>query len=442
MSSRPIIIVTGANSGVGFGICHRLLIQLSSSAPPDARPQFVPLTTSSTPSWSVNASACDGLSLILACRSEKRALEAREKLLDLLDEHILRQRRRPGYDGHADLFRDNLEINFHQIDMSDERTVFRFTRDISQRYPYISHLICNAGLGTFTGIDWVKAIKQVLTHPVVAVTVTEFKKQSPGHLSPDGFGLVWQCNVFSHYVLTRRLETLFKSYHQLHSQPARVLWMSSLEAASNAFYRDDWQCIDVPRPYEATKYQIDLIASRLAIQSAEGQDPVVRHLLVHPGIAESNMSKSMIGNVLEYIKLAAFYIARWFGSPHHTITAFNAAVAAVHFCLVALVFVPTRLMTYRHVSSAEPIYYDCLHSNNLYPTGIQSAEEAREAEESGKPPSLKFGSTTDRMGRTGVGVQTVVDWAQHEEDAEFLMDKCETLYQSLIKLHEGERSKR
>lgn len=69
------------------------------------------------------------------------------------------------------------------------------------RYPYISHLICNAGCGSFDGINWPVAIKQVFTHPFVGVTVTDYKRQTSGRMSDNGLGFVWQCNVFAHYVL-------------------------------------------------------------------------------------------------------------------------------------------------------------------------------------------------------------------------------------------------
>lgn len=69
----------------------------------------------------------------MACRSEARALEARQKLLDLLDEHVAREIRRPDYDGHAEEFRDNLELDFMLIDMSNIRSVFKFANDIIQK---------------------------------------------------------------------------------------------------------------------------------------------------------------------------------------------------------------------------------------------------------------------------------------------------------------------
>lgn len=75
----------------------------------------------------------DGLTLILACRSEKKALEAKERLLDLLDRHILKERTLPGYDGHAEVFRKNLQINFHAVDISSVRSLIRFGEEVSQK---------------------------------------------------------------------------------------------------------------------------------------------------------------------------------------------------------------------------------------------------------------------------------------------------------------------
>lgn len=60
-------------------------------------------------------------------------MEARQRLLDLLDEHIQQERAKPGYDGHAEVFRENLSIDFHPIDMSDVPSVFRFGDELSEK---------------------------------------------------------------------------------------------------------------------------------------------------------------------------------------------------------------------------------------------------------------------------------------------------------------------
>lgn len=150
-SLRPIIVVTGANrydllilhksstegwvffSGIGFGICHRLLIQLSQLSPPDTRPQFRPIQEDGQ-AEEIKVPPCDGLTLILACRSEQRAMEARKRLLALLDDQVDNERSKPGYTGHAEVFRDNLKIDFHPIDMSVVSSVFQFGDRLSEKY--------------------------------------------------------------------------------------------------------------------------------------------------------------------------------------------------------------------------------------------------------------------------------------------------------------------
>lgn len=69
------------------------------------------------------------------------------------------------------------------------------------RYPYITHIFCNAGVGAFDGMDWPKAIKQILRNPVEATTYPCYKIQKKGLLSEDRLGWVWQCNVFGHYLM-------------------------------------------------------------------------------------------------------------------------------------------------------------------------------------------------------------------------------------------------
>lgn len=82
---RPVILVTGANAGVGFGICQRLLVQLSSPTPSDTLPNHPQLysdpTIQPTPT---PFSAADGCTIILACRNPIKAHKARQQLQQLL----------------------------------------------------------------------------------------------------------------------------------------------------------------------------------------------------------------------------------------------------------------------------------------------------------------------------------------------------------------------
>lgn len=52
----------------------------------------------------------------------------------------------------------------------------------------------------------------------------------------------------------------------------------------------------------------------------------------------------------------------------------------------------------------------------------------------GKPSPVKFSSEVDRLGNARVGVYTVIDYKQHQDDGAFLVDKCENLFQTCQQL--------
>ena len=82
---------------------------------------------------------------------------------------------------------------------------------------------------------------------------------------------------------------------------------------------------------------------------------------------------------------------------------------------------------------------DSLITNNLYANGIDSVTKAQSAELRGVPPPLKFGAQADKSGRQRVGVMTVLEWEEHEKEAEYLVEKCESLYQTFLKLKAMEK---
>ncbi|KAG6877859.1 hypothetical protein C0993_003065 [Termitomyces sp. T159_Od127] len=125
---RPIVVVTGANGGVGFGICQRLLFQLCHAVPVDSLPQGF------TFNYDVStAEPYDGLTIVMACRSVKRAEAARTKLLRLLDSYIHQLQKRPDYDGHALSFRKNLIIDIVSLDLAMINTVFKFADEVTNK---------------------------------------------------------------------------------------------------------------------------------------------------------------------------------------------------------------------------------------------------------------------------------------------------------------------
>jgi len=72
----------------------------------------------------------------------------------------------------------------------------------------VSHLICNAGLASFTKVDLLKFANEFFTDPFMALTMPEYYGQVVGELSTDGLGWIWQCNAFGHYALVRTISML------------------------------------------------------------------------------------------------------------------------------------------------------------------------------------------------------------------------------------------
>ena len=78
-----------------------------------------------------------------------------------------------------------------------------------------------------------------------------------------------------------------------------------------------------------------------------------------------------------------------FGSPHHSIVPYKAAIATVHLILVPLVF-------------------------------LAAAANA----------PVRYGAQTGRWGDERVGTTPVKEWAAHKEEGTQLIVRCDELYQS------------
>jgi len=160
-------------------------------------------------------------------------------------------------------------------------------------------------MGAFTGIDWFKAIWEIVTRFLAAVTSPSFKMQATGVMTTahksiveasdqgkhdaqkaqvdaaaDGeeLGAVFCANVFGHYYLLHEIMALLRtpkigeisSSNQDNNdnndnngqvrKRSRIIWVSSLEAYRHAFNMDDFQGIRSPISYEASKRLTDILA--------------------------------------------------------------------------------------------------------------------------------------------------------------------------------------
>ncbi|KAF7354895.1 hypothetical protein MSAN_01404000 [Mycena sanguinolenta] len=421
--SWPVVVVTGSNAGVGFGICQRLLFQLSLSNPPDSWPQSW-ATPAADSKGSEDALRADGLTLIMACRSIPKAEEARKELYRELDAYIAQLHARPDYDGHADVFRRNLKIEVEHLDLAVLSSVFDLSARLSKKYSYISHLIFNAGVAPFAHIDWLRCFKQIGRNFLDGITRPQFYVQSTGEVTADGLGWVWQSNMFGHYVLFRAIEPLLKNsaYHA----DSRVIWSSSLEATPKFYDKADWQLAKSDRSYECVKYQIDLIATTLdqcALRDASTKR--VRHFVSHPGVTSTKISTNLVefGGFLDTIKVLVFYVARvLFGSRHHPISTANGSIAAVHLALVSL----TYITFFNPPSKTGANGSAKTGANGDAQTGTNGSAKVHASD---SPGPFRFGSETTRWGRPEVGLTPVIKWTEYEDEGKVLLKRCDKIFQ-------------
>lgn len=126
--------MTFVYSGVGYGICQRLLSNFCGAPlPTDALPQ--PLATPGSP-VACEYTPTTKLTLILACRNPKKATAARDGLLQYVDELIAQQQKNVDQKQLERMkeFRKNLEIDLLKLDLASSASAFNFCDEVSSRY--------------------------------------------------------------------------------------------------------------------------------------------------------------------------------------------------------------------------------------------------------------------------------------------------------------------
>ena len=261
-----------------------------------------------------------------------------------------------------------------------------------QHIPRLDTIVCNAGYGAFTGIDWSLAIKETLTDFFTSLTYPSYKLSVTGETtaaqtgpSEDGnsqndeppLGKVFTSNVLGHYMLSHQLLPLLSAS----PSQGRIILISSIEPLASHFNPEDIQGLTFAKAYESSKRLTDIIGLTSTLPStkpfvqrfltpspttptqsislldneptASSRDstpdtpaqminlsdneyhlptnPEPKIYVSHPGIcATSIVTLSLIPF---YLRILAFYIARWLGSPWHTVSAYKGACAPVWLAL-------------------------------------------------------------------------------------------------------------
>lgn len=311
------------HSGLGFGICCRLIDEFLS-----------------------NRRVTESLILIFTTRSTKKGSETLKSLQSHLAKHSF----------------DTARVHFRPeiVELTNLLSVKALAKKLTSNegIPKLDAIILNAGIGGVTGIDWPLAVWQIVTENASAVTWPRFKLSAVGLITEPQLstskeaepplGQVFCANVFGHYMLSHWLMPLLRSCEP--SPPGRVIWISSIEASDHNFNPDDLQGLVSSTAYEHSKRLTDLLALTATEQRATsasvrefvsvsdmadevdfGPGPDI--LVAHPGIVATSIVP--LPPVLMGLWVATAYVMRWAGSPWHTNTAYSGAASATWLALAA-----------------------------------------------------------------------------------------------------------
>lgn len=199
----PVILITGANTGIGLGIGCRMLEQLSYSHPPDIK--FPQNQTAQSPFCTPR-----GVKLVIASRNQQKGKEA---LADLLyfarskcrgrtaGRGILEQGTkslaqgtdlaRPLTDAeYTSLWLSNLQLDFIKLDLSSVDATMQAAQTVHQKYGYLTHLILNAGVSPVIGVNWFTLFKGFLTDFFGTLASSSNNIEEQGRMTEDGLGFI------------------------------------------------------------------------------------------------------------------------------------------------------------------------------------------------------------------------------------------------------------
>ncbi|KAK2776064.1 3-ketosteroid reductase [Colletotrichum kahawae] len=363
------VLITGANSGVGLGICERLIDDFLPTRPLSAHLVLIPTTRS-------------------VRKSRETIFHLKQHLTQTATtSSALRSRAGPDY--HPDDTTARVHLLSVQLDLCDLPSIYACATTLvaghiadptaPETHPYkiprLDALIFNAGFGGWTGLSWTGLLTTFFTKGLLpVVTWPSFKLARPGAVlnqrpvrsdlvpneSPDNplavasaydtkpsspvLGEVFCANVFGHYVLAHELLPLL-SRESADQSPGRVVWTSSIEPLARHLRLDDFQGVETEGPYESSKRITDVLALTSHLPSTRRisekyftpeEEETARRLpvrpsfyLTHPGVVASNLFPVPFPFILYYAYKFALYLARWLGSPWHPVTWYGGAVAPV-----------------------------------------------------------------------------------------------------------------
>ncbi|XP_041646834.1 3-keto-steroid reductase [Cheilinus undulatus] len=270
---NKVVLVTGANSGIGLALCERLLS----------------LDT-------------EGLQLCLACRNMQRAQAARSALLA----------------SHP-----NAQIALLQMDTSSITSVFSAAQEIKLRYNRLDYIYLNAGIMPNPQFDLKAFFRGLFSRKIITMFATgEGILTQKDCITPDGLQEVFATNLFGHFLLIRELEPVL--CHAGWS--SQLIWTSSSNAHRSAFNLDDIQHQQGTQPYSSSKYASDLLS--LALNTHLNKQGLYSSVIC-PGFVMTNLTYRILPSFPAFLwtlLMPIFWLIRMFTNTF-TLTPYNGAEA-------------------------------------------------------------------------------------------------------------------
>uniref|UniRef100_UPI0037E73622 3-keto-steroid reductase/17-beta-hydroxysteroid dehydrogenase 7-like n=1 Tax=Semicossyphus pulcher TaxID=241346 RepID=UPI0037E73622 len=266
---EKVVIVTGANSGIGLALCERLLTEDKS------------------------------LRLCLACRNMQRAEAARSALLT----------------SHADA-----RVDLLQLDVGSVQSVLTAAQEVKARYSRVDFLYLNAGIMPNPQVDVKAFFKGLFSSNVVNMFATgEGLLTQQDRLNSDGLQEVFATNLFGHFLLIRELEPLLCQA----SHSSRVVWTSSSNARRSAFSMDDMQHRNGTEPYSSSKYASDMLSVAL---NRHKNSLGLFSSVICPGLVMTNLTYGILPSFFWTLIMPIMWLVRIFTNTF-TLTPHNGAEA-------------------------------------------------------------------------------------------------------------------